>query len=63
LHGSAPRNIAPSLYKAARFKTKSIATELHNQNWVRNIDPVNTLELLNEYVLLFIMLSSVTLTD
>jgi hypothetical protein len=63
LHETAPKDIAPNLFKAARFKSRSIATELHNSNWIRNIGPINSPSLLNEYVLLFIMLSSVTLTQ
>jgi hypothetical protein len=32
LHETAPKEIALNLYKSARFKRRTIATELHNFN-------------------------------
>jgi hypothetical protein len=32
LNGRAPKELAPHLYKIARFKTRSVQTKLHNDN-------------------------------
>jgi hypothetical protein len=37
LHGQAPKDLAPELYKLARFKHMPVHTEMHNLNWLRNL--------------------------
>jgi hypothetical protein len=32
-----PKELAPNLYKIARFKTRIVQIELHNDNWIRNL--------------------------
>jgi hypothetical protein len=32
--GSAPKELAPSLYEVARFKTRIVHVELQNNNWL-----------------------------
>jgi hypothetical protein len=49
------------LYSKARFKNRSVFTKLQNCNWIRNIREINTSMLMEEYVTLFMMLSTVTL--
>jgi hypothetical protein len=61
LHEAAPKDITPSLFKNARFKSRTITKEPHNSSWIKNIGDVNSPELLQEYVLLYTMLSSITL--
>jgi hypothetical protein len=38
LHGSAPKDLAPSLYQIAKFKSRSVHTELHNYKWISSLD-------------------------
>jgi hypothetical protein len=54
---------APNLFKRARFKNRSVHTELHNHNWIYNIQKINSSLLLEEYVTLYMMLSSVNLSN
>jgi hypothetical protein len=43
LRGSAPRDLAPHMYDIARYKGRSVATEMNNNNWIRNLQHVNTI--------------------
>jgi hypothetical protein len=52
LHEAAPKDIAPSLFRNARFKSRTIAIELHNSIWIRNIGAINSPALLQECVTL-----------
>lgn len=63
MQGVAPKEIAPNLYVTAHYKKRSVSTELHNQNWIRNLAPINNPTLLQEYVTLHNLLSTVTLTE
>jgi hypothetical protein len=63
LHGTTPKDIAPNLYKAARCKRRMVSIDLHNSNWIRNIRGINTPAMLEEYTLLYMALSSVSLTE
>jgi hypothetical protein len=63
IQGAAPRDIARSLYKKAWFKGRSVCTELHNDSWIRNIKNIDNSTLLEEIVLLYTTLSSITLTN
>jgi hypothetical protein len=63
LFDAAPKDLAPGLFKAARFKKRSVHSELQNSNWIRNIkDPLNG-ELLEEFVQLYIALSAINLSN
>jgi hypothetical protein len=55
--------IAPNLYKLARFKKRIVATELQNSNWIRNLGVINNPDVLEEFTLLYIALSTVVLND
>jgi hypothetical protein len=37
LNGQAPKQLAPNLYQAAKFKTRSVYTELKTHNWIKNL--------------------------
>jgi hypothetical protein len=63
LQGSSPKDMAPNLYKNARFKNRSGHSELTNHNWIRNLGVIGSAQLLDEFVLLYLAITSVTLTD
>lgn len=63
MNGTSPKNFAPNLYLKARFKRRSICQELHNGNWIRNLKDIDSPLLLQEFVLLFMALADVNLTD
>jgi hypothetical protein len=63
LNGAAPKYIAPSLFKAARYKQRMVSAELHNLNLVRSIRGIKNSIMLDEYIMLYIALSSVPLND
>jgi hypothetical protein len=60
--GNQPPFSAPNLFRNARFKARTIARKLHNSKWIKNIGPINSPSLLNKYVMLYTMLSSITPT-
>jgi hypothetical protein len=51
------------MYSVARFKFRDVSTEVTNDNWIRNLKEVNTPIQLEEFTLLFMALSSVSLND
>jgi hypothetical protein len=55
--------LAPSLYKLARHRFRNVQTELYNLNWVTDLDGINSAPLLEEFVLLFMTLPGITLTQ
>jgi hypothetical protein len=63
LNGLAPKELPSNLFKAARFKSRSVHTELKNSNWIRNLQDINTFELLEEFTMLFLALNPVTLSQ
>jgi hypothetical protein len=63
LHGVAPKDMAPTLFKIARYKKRSVHTEVLNDNWIKSLGTINNPAQLDEYVMMFLAISSVTLTD
>jgi hypothetical protein len=63
LNGVSPKELAPNLYKQARFKFRTVGKELQNFNWIKNLKAINTENLMDEFVLLFSALSEVTLNN
>jgi hypothetical protein len=63
LQGVAPRDLSPSLYKIARFKTRSVQTEMYNSNWIINLQNIHTSVQLEEFTLLFMTLSAMSLNE
>jgi hypothetical protein len=51
------------LYKIARFKKRSVHTELTNCNWIKNMEDIQITTQLEEFTMLFMTLSVVTLND
>lgn len=54
---------APNLYKLTRRKTRTVAQEMENKNWIRAVRNISTTEQLREYVDLWILLRHVTLVQ
>jgi hypothetical protein len=63
LHGAAPKDMAPGLFKRARFKSRTLYDELRNNCWIRSLKEVNTPELIDEYVTLYLAISTISLSD
>jgi hypothetical protein len=63
LHGQAPRDLAPNLYKIARFKHRSVHRELQHLRWIRNLQDISTVVQLEEFTILFMALSPIELTQ
>lgn len=63
LNGTSPKQLAPNLFQLVRFKTRSVAKELSNLNWIRNCKGIDSPQLIEEFVLLFMALSDVVLTQ
>jgi hypothetical protein len=55
--------MAPSLYRIARFKKRSVHKELQNRNWIRNIKGISLAQQLDEYIMLFMAISGIQLLD
>lgn len=63
LDGTSPRDLAPNLYMQAKFKRRTVSQELHKDNWIRNLMNIDTPILLQEFVLLFMALADVNLSE
>jgi hypothetical protein len=62
LNGASPMILAPNLYNQARYKFRTVKRELINMNWIKNISQI-TETLMDEFILLFIALKDVVLTE
>jgi hypothetical protein len=58
-----PKDLAPNLYNIAHFKSRNVHVELRNNNWIKNLQNIDSTPLLEEFTLLFMALASVELTD
>jgi hypothetical protein len=63
LLGAAPKDLAPNLYRIARFKNRPVSKELQNSNWIRNVADISDTTQMEEFILLFMALSSVSLNN
>jgi hypothetical protein len=63
LNGAAPKDIALTLFKAARYKRRMVSAELHNLNWIRSIRGIENSIMLDEYIMLYMAMSFVSLND
>jgi hypothetical protein len=63
LFGTAPKEMAPDLYAKVRFKSRSVHYELNNGRWIRNLGEITSSDLLEQFVMLHMTLSSISLTD
>jgi hypothetical protein len=55
--------LAPNLFKIARYKTRSVQTEISNQNWIRNLRDINSPTPIEEFTLLYMALVPIELSD
>jgi hypothetical protein len=63
LQGAAPKDVAPNLYSLAKFKTRSVCTELSSNNWIRNLGEITTATQLEEFTMLFMAIDSIQLSQ
>ncbi|KAL6653370.1 hypothetical protein ACP70R_008948 [Stipagrostis hirtigluma subsp. patula] len=63
LMGKAPRNLAPSLYKLARFKHRTVDRELQNYAWIKNLVGFSTQEHIDELNVMLQALQGFHLTE
>jgi hypothetical protein len=63
INGVAPKDVAPNLFKSTRFKRRIVQKELQNDNWVRSLPMINNHNLLDEYINLALLLSTVNLQE
>lgn len=63
LQGAAPKDLAPKLFRVARFRRRNVAAELVNHNWGQNFKRLNTPILVEEFVMLFMALAAVQLNE
>jgi hypothetical protein len=63
LHGAAPKELAPNLYRLARFRKRSVHVEMKNSNWIRNLQDIDTPNQMEEFTMLFMALELVCLND
>jgi hypothetical protein len=61
VNAAAPKDIVSNLYKMARMKNMAVSVELHNHSWIKNLREISSSIMLEEYIMLFIALSTVTL--
>jgi hypothetical protein len=55
--------VAPNLYSPAKFKTRSVCTELSSNNWIRNLGEITTATQLEEFTMLFMAIDSIQLSQ
>jgi hypothetical protein len=46
-----------------KLKSRTISAELQNHSWITDLREISSLEMLEKYIMLYIALSTVTLTD
>jgi hypothetical protein len=63
LHGQAPMDRFPELFKWAWRKNKSVKEELHNQNWTRGLWRMQTVEEMASFLELWDLVQRVQLTN
>jgi hypothetical protein len=63
INGMAPKELAPNLFLIARSKHRTVHKELHNLNWIRNLKDIKSTALMEEFILLFMALTGVELSD
>jgi hypothetical protein len=63
LQGVSSKEMAPDLFRQIRYKRRTIYFEMHNYNWIRNIQNIDSSILIHEFLMLFVALDSVELTN
>jgi hypothetical protein len=63
LQGAANKDLAPNLFKIAKFKSRTTNKELHNCNGISNLANITSPSELKEFTLLFMALALAQLSD
>ena len=63
LHGKAPMDVFPDLFKLAWRKNKTVKEEVHNQNWIRGLWRMQTVTEMANFVKLWDAVQEVQLCD
>jgi hypothetical protein len=63
LNGSAPIDLAPNLYKLARYKSRMAEKELRNKRWMGVAHHINSREQLVEFIKLWNLIKSINLRE
>jgi hypothetical protein len=63
INGTSPKEIAPRLFKLARFKGRNVHTELTNNRWISNIQGISSPAELEEYTMLYMVVSGFQLSE
>jgi hypothetical protein len=63
LDRAALKDLSPNLFNMAHFKIISVHDELRNNNWISNLQNINSTSLMEEFIQLFMALESVVLND
>ena len=62
VHGTTPKNIAPSMFKKAKRGNLTVQKALQDNRWISHIIPLNTAEEIREYVELWEAIGKRSLT-
>jgi hypothetical protein len=46
-----------------KLKSRAISAELQNHSWIKDLREISSLEMLEKYIMLYIALFTVTLTE
>ena len=63
LHGQAPMDLFPGLFKLAWRKNKTVKEEVHNQNWIRGLWRMETVTEMADFIKLWDAVQEVQLCD
>jgi hypothetical protein len=63
LSSAAPKELAPNLFAIAKFKRRLVGRESHNNSWIRNLAHISTPVQLDEFSILFMPISDITLQN
>jgi hypothetical protein len=63
LNGSTPIDLAPNLYKLARYKSRTVEKELRNKRWMGAARRINSREQLVEFIKLSSLIKNINLGE
>jgi hypothetical protein len=58
-----PKTLLLPCFRKTRFKKRTLNIELHNDNWIKNLQNITTSTELEEFIMLLMSLSSTSLSD
>jgi hypothetical protein len=57
------QGVSSQSFQGGKMEKRSVKTELHGDNWIRNLSGINTTNQVEEFTLLFMTTSSKQLLD